>query len=301
MRGLTRHIEIPDAVIASELDSNGYVVLPGIDAATVAELRRTVYEEVRSACPDKVNFNTGADLTGPMRERAFESITKTFTPVLDRYFRNYDCMVGLMFVKRPSTVTSGQIHLHCDPTLLPDENQQKHLNIWAPLIDVNEANGALWVVPRAHKVFAPVHAFSVPSQLAQITDTVMEHGQCVPMKAGELLIFDNRMPHFSRQNWTDADRPAAVLSIVPWGSEFISLFGTADGEFPIEVYRQRRNWYEDTDWVNDSIRPRTGDFLGYLKWTPRAVSREEFIERIKRGAGPDYRFEFLEATNGARP
>jgi hypothetical protein len=235
-----------------------------------------------------------------MRECAFDGITRAFRPVLDRYFRNYDCIVGLMFVKRPSPVAAGQIHLHCDPTLLPDENRQTHLNVWAPLVDVDEANGALWVVPRAHKVFAPVHAFSVPSQLARITDTVMEHGRCVPMNAGELLVFDNRMPHFSRENRTDADRPAAVLSMVPSESEFISLFGTAQGEFPIEVYRQPRNWYEDTDWVNDRNRPRTGEFLGHLKWTPEAVSRDEFLERIRRGAGPDYRFELVQAANRSR-
>jgi hypothetical protein len=295
-----RQIQIPDPVIASELDSKGYIVLPGIDAEVVTALRRAVYEEIRTARPDKVNFNTGADLTGPMRNFAFECITKAFSPVLDRYFHGYDCIVGLIFVKRPSTATAGQIHLHCDPTLLPDENQQKHLNIWSPLIDVDETNGALWVVPGAHKVFAPVHAFSVPSQFARITDTVMEHGRCIPMKAGDILVFDNRMPHFSRQNWTDADRPAAVLSMVPSGSEFISLFGTAEGEFSIEVYRHQRNWYEDTDWIDDASRPKTGEFLGRLKWSPSAVSREEFIERIKRGAGPEYRFELLGAASGLR-
>jgi hypothetical protein len=295
-----RHIEIPDPVIAGELESNGYLVLPGIDVAVVGELRRAVYEDIRTARPEKVNFNTGADLTGPMRNFAFKCVTNAFSPVLDRYFHMYDCIVSLMFVKRPSAATAGQIHLHCDPTLLPDENQQKHLNIWSPLIDVDETNGALWIVPGAHKVFAPVHSFSVPSQFAQITDTVMEHGRCIPMHAGEILVFDNRMPHFSRQNWTDADRPAAVLSMVPSGSEFISLFGTAEGEFPIEVYRQQRNWYEDTDWVDDSSRPKTGEFLGRLKWGPSAVSREEFIERIKRGAGPDYRFELLETASGIR-
>jgi len=288
-----QNIEIADASIARELDANGYVVVPGADAATVTGLCRDIYDEIRFACRDKVNYNTGADVTGPIRGLAFERITTAFAPVLDRYFRAHDCIVGLMFVKRPTAMPAGHIHLHCDPTLLPDENRQRHLNVWAPLVDVDETNGALWVVPRSHTAFAPVHAFSVLSQFAQIRDTVVKHGTCEPMKAGDMLIFDNRMPHFSRPNLGEADRPAAVLSIVPSGSEFISLFGAANGEFPIEVFRQPRSWYEDMDWTNDRDRPQRGELLGRLKWVPRMLSRDEFIERIETRTAPPYRFELL--------
>jgi hypothetical protein len=296
-----QNIEIADAGLARELDTNGYVVLPGADAATVASLCRDIYDEIKSACREKVNYNTGADLSGPVRGRAFTRVTEAFTPSLDRYFHNYACVVGLMFVKRPTAVPAGHIHLHCDPTLLPDESRQRHLNIWAPLIDVDETNGALWVVPRAHTVFAPVHAFSVPSQFAGIRDTVVEHGACVPMKAGDMLVFDNRMPHFSRPNLGDSDRPAAVLSIVPSTSELISLFGAADTEFPIEVYRQPRSWYEDTDWTNDRERPQRGELLGRLKWAPRPLSREEFIDRLETRTAPPYRFELLDVAGHVRP
>jgi hypothetical protein len=204
-----------------------------------------------------------------------------------------------MFVKRPSADQAGKIHLHCDPTLLPDESRQRHLNIWAPLIDVDETSGALCVVPGSHKVFAPVHSFSIPSQFSQIADTVMEHGRCVPMKAGDVLIFDNRMPHFSRQNLASIDRPAAVLSIVPSDSEFISLYGADESEFPIEVYRQPHSWYENTDWINDRDRPQTGRYLGRLNWTPHALSRSEFFDRLEKGAELQYEFGLL--ADGASP
>lgn len=292
-------IEIADAAVARELDANGYVVIPGIDATAVGRLVQDIYEDIRFACRDKVNYNTGSDLSGPMRAFAFERITTAFAASLDRHFHGYDSIVGLMFVKRPSVMAAGRIHLHCDPTLLPDESRQRHLNVWAPLVDVDETNGALWVVPRSHRVFAPVHAFSVPSQFAGIADTVMEYGRCVPMKAGDMLVFDNRMPHYSRQNFGDVDRPAAVLSLVPRGAEFISLFGAAGGEFPIEVYRQPRSWYEDTDWTNDGDRPQGGELLGRLRWAPRMVTREEFVDRIEGRVVPPYRFE-LQAADGGR-
>lgn len=297
---MMQNIEIVDALIASELDANGYVVVPGADAATVDGLCSDIYEEIKDACPAKVNYNTGADISGRIRAFAHERIIKAFAPCLDRYFRAYDCIVGLMFVKRPAAAPDGHVHLHCDPTLLPDENRQRHLNVWVPLVDVDETNGALWVVPRSHTVFAPVHAFSLPSQFAKIRDTVMEYGKCVAMRAGDMLIFDNRMPHYSLPNVGNAGRPAAILSIVPSGSQFISLFGEAGGEYPIEVYRQPHSWYEDTDWTNPCQRPQSGELLGRLKWTPRSVTRDEFVSRIETRTPLPYDFEVLDACEHVR-
>ena len=81
-----RQIQISDALIASELDSSGYVVVPGLDETTVKDLCRSIYQEIRFACPEKVNYNSGADLTGSVRGRAFECIASAFAPVLDRTF-----------------------------------------------------------------------------------------------------------------------------------------------------------------------------------------------------------------------
>jgi hypothetical protein len=33
----------------------------------VASLCRDIYDEIKSACREKVNYNTGADLSGPVR------------------------------------------------------------------------------------------------------------------------------------------------------------------------------------------------------------------------------------------
>jgi hypothetical protein len=294
-----RNIKINEARLARELEANGYVVGSGIDAATVADLRNTVYQDIRSTCPDKVNYNTGFDLAGFDRGQTAERLKRAFAPVLDRYFDNHDCIASIMFVKRPSDLAMGQVPLHCDPTLLSDESQQRHLNIWVPLIDVDETNGALWVVPRAHKTFAPVHSFSVPSQFAGIADTVIAHGKSLRMAAGELLIFDNRMPHFSRQNFGAVDRPAVILSIVPSGAELISLFGGDGGEFPVEVYRQSHNWYDGDEWTNDLARPKTGEFLGHLNWVPRPVTRSQFIERIEGHDSVEYRFDLRTADRSA--
>jgi hypothetical protein len=285
-------IQIKDAYITRELEANGYVVVPGLAPAMVSEFRHTTYKEVKKLNNNKLNYNTGADLTGPIRCRTFEKIKEAFTPVLGKYFGNHEIILGIMFVKKPSAHSKGQVGLHFDPTLLPDENKQKHINIWSPLIDVNETNGALCLIPRSHKIFAPVHAITIRPPFSKIADTVLKYGKCIRMKAGEFLIFDNRIIHYSFQNFSKADRPSIVLSLVPLESDFISLFKSKDQKSPIEVFQQPRSWYRDTVWINGMERPKTGNFIGYLKYEPYSFSKEEFIERMEScRSGIDYSFE----------
>ncbi len=287
-----RDVQVKNSCIERELETNGYVVVPALDAAAVAGFYSTVYKEISNACNGRLNYNTGADLEGPVRYRTFENIRQAFTPVLDGYFGNFDIVAGLMFVKRPSTQLRGRVDPHCDPTLLPDENRQKHINIWSPLVDVDETNGALWVIPRSHRMFAPVHAMTIPPPYANIVDTVMQYGRCIRMKAGEALIFDNRTVHYSQQNFSTIDRPSLVASFVPAGADLISLFRSGAPDARIEVYRQPRSWYQGTGWTRAMERPGTGTFIGYLDYEPGFLDEQEFVELVQSGKpGTDYAFE----------
>jgi hypothetical protein len=289
---LKRDVQIKDSRIARELETNGYVVVPALEAAAVAGFYSTVYKEISNACNGRLNYNTGSDLEGPVRYRTFEKIRQAFTSVLDGYFGNFDIVAGLMFVKRPSAHFKGRVDLHCDPTLLPDENRQRHINIWSPLVDVDETNGALWVVPRSHRLFAPVHAITIPPPYAKIADTVMRYGRCIRMKAGEALIFDNRTVHYSLQNFSTIDRPSLVASFVPAGADLISLFKSGEPGSRIEVYRQPHSWYQGTGWTRAMERPGTGTFIGYLGYEPGFLDEQEFVELVKSGKpGTDYEFE----------
>ena len=44
----------------------------------------------------------------------------------------------------------SQMNVHQDMTLL-DESRFTGINIWVPLIDLNEENGALYVLPKSHR------------------------------------------------------------------------------------------------------------------------------------------------------
>ena len=288
----TDEININDTRIASELESNGYTVIPALGADSIGEFMESIYERIRDNNPGKLNFNTGADMKGPVRLITIDMVKAAATPVLGRYFSNYEIVFGIMFVKRASPDIKAQVGLHFDPTLLRDESKQKHFNAWIPLIDVDEQNGAMWVIPGSHKIFPPVNAITIPFPFSKIQEKVYEYGKCIRMKAGEALIWDNRLIHYSLQNFSNNDRPSVVLTFVPPEAEFISLFRAQGADSPIEVYQQSRNWYYDPSWSNDFGPPRIGKLLGHLNYEPFFVTERKFVEHLESGEPlKNYTFE----------
>jgi ectoine hydroxylase-related dioxygenase (phytanoyl-CoA dioxygenase family) len=287
------NITITDKQVEQELNEKGFVVKDLLDESEINSFLSDIFLKINNANTKKLNYNTGADLDTQIKNYTFEKIQKVLPQKLDCFFSGYEIISGIMFIKRPSNEESGQVGLHFDPTLLPDESVQRHIDIWIPLIDVDENNGALWMVPGTHRIFPPAHAITIPFPFSNIKDVVQKHGQCIKMKAGQGLIFDNRTIHYSLQNFSSSDRPVLVLSFVPYGTEFISLY-KAPGDSPIEVYKQSKDWYRHPEWSNDIQRPRIGEFIGHLNYEPFFATEKEFIESMASGIPiRNYTFEIL--------
>lgn len=287
-----KNINILTQEIEDELNQNGYIVVPGLEKSKISYYLSEAHNLLRNIDTDKYNFNTASDFNHSIRTHTFQRIAKDFTPILNEIFFNFEIIMGIIFIKRPSPDTKSQVGLHFDPTLLPNENIQRHLNVWVPLIDVDEKNGALWVVPRSHKIFAPAHAITITFPFSNIQNSVFQYGKCIKMKAGEALIFDNRLIHYSLQNFSKIDRPSIVLSFVPPESTFISLYKENLSNSLIEVYHQSHNWYQHPDWSNNFERPKTGNFIGYLNYEPRLITETEFNYHLTSGEPfEEYNFE----------
>ena len=115
------------------------------------------------------------------------------------------------------------LDVHRDWTLTLDPNAASY-TVWCPLVDVDEASGGLALVPGTHRVphicgpqlqgywggnEGPLRAASVTPRL----------------RAGEAVVFDNRLLHWSHANPGGEDRPVATMSIIPAESESALFIG----------------------------------------------------------------------------
>ena len=93
--------------------------------------------------------------------------------------------------------------------------------VWIPLVDVDEHNGCLQVLPGSHRQ-GRVAARHAESGQWTPAEEVERYGQprSVPMKSGDVLIFSHLTLHASGENSTDLVRWSIDLRYSPTGQSF---------------------------------------------------------------------------------
>ena len=111
---------------------------------------------------------------------------------------------------------------HQDSAYMPKTENDTHLTVWLPLVDVKVENGPLQFLPGSHKSGlqsyhrVPGEAFAVPVLPPDSSDTVID---TLEMKKGDLLVFNNLVFHRSLVNQSD---------IIRWSTDFrFSRTGTS--------------------------------------------------------------------------
>ena len=111
---------------------------------------------------------------------------------------------------------------HQDSAYMPETENDTHLTVWLPLVDVKLENGPLQFLPGSHKSGlqtyhrVPGETFAVPVLSPTSSDTDID---TLEMKKGDLLVFNNLVFHRSLVNQSDSIR---------WSTDFrFSRTGTS--------------------------------------------------------------------------
>ncbi len=91
----------------------------------------------------------------------------------DHVLTGYRLLTGGLLVKPAG---AAPLSMHRDWTMLPDGDQAA-LNVWCPLIDVDEGNGALALLPGSHRRVPNIEAAHVRPFFADYGDLLTETGR----------------------------------------------------------------------------------------------------------------------------
>ena len=150
--------------------------------------------------------------------------------------------------------------LHQDCLYYGKLSQHAHIiTVWIPLVDVDEANGYLYVIPGSHN-WELIDSTRYKNQNMRSFVNVEEQGTPIslPMKVGEILIFSNMTFHGSKVNQSEAARWSVDIfycrsrgTYIPTeleqvGEDFMyeRLIRTA-GRIPMVVRGQGEKWSFD--------------------------------------------------------
>jgi hypothetical protein len=123
-------------------------------------------------------------------------------------------VIGVGFIdKGPG---DGLLPTHQDASIVQDETKVQCFTIWVALVDVDESNGCLSVIPCSHlKHRSPRSLESAFPGAAEEAELRKNYSKSVPLKAGEAVVFDRSLFHDSAPNITNSHRPAVQIVIAP--------------------------------------------------------------------------------------
>jgi hypothetical protein len=204
-----------DNVTETEFRRRGYVVRPFLDAAEVAELERlqTVLPPEAPSDFYATVFSRNADY----RRRVSDGIGAIIKDKLDAVFPHHELCFGLFVTKQPLS-QRGRLPLHRDYSFV-DQAVHTAVHLWFPLVDVDEQNGCLNVVPGSQTLMqSPFAVNEYPSPFHPVMNLLdQEYTRGLPMPAGSVVAYDSRLLHGSGENRSNRIRPACICILVPKG------------------------------------------------------------------------------------
>jgi len=202
------------------------------------------------------------------KKEVHDSITSIVFPRVATHLNHFVPLFGNFMIKNAGAQTS--MDLHADWTYV-DEQRHSSAAVWIPLVDVNEENGCLGVIEGSHKVTNSIRGPMIRQSSRQKDDDwAKRYGKLIPMKAGDAIVYDHRLLHYSPSNKTTKIRPALNLSMAPetasWlhyclpeGAKEIELYAVPDSSFYLHY--------------NNFQRPETGALVKTLP-----SNTEEYID-----------------------
>jgi ectoine hydroxylase-related dioxygenase (phytanoyl-CoA dioxygenase family) len=165
-------------------------------------------------------------------------IKDQFSRAVNEKFINAHALGGSYIAKGKGE--AGTLHPHQDWNIV-DEELYRSFNIWVPLVDLHENNGAICIMPQSHLWDKTYRSANIPSIYQDQESDLWENMTKLYMKAGVALIYDHRLIHASGENKTDKLRLAAVFGIIP--DEASMFYYHQKDSYTIEVYESNPDFF----------------------------------------------------------
>lgn len=270
-----------------ELLEKGYTIVPLLSSDEVdyilKELKelRPAFDFIPTGAIGEDYHDSLSDSDIEYRRRTSDLIGDVFGPHIVKLFCDYKVIQSGFFIKPPG---KGDLSPHQHPPISTSLKDMPVI-VWCPLVDVDEFNGNLQVVEGSHKIVAGVSGNGSQPFFINYNDIIKKHSKPIPLKAGECVIFDNYLIHWSGVNKSKIPRISAASLCLPKEAKpafYYNNMNTPDKR--IEVFEIDRDFFIENNIVEMmSKRPENVKSLGFLKNKNRDISDKEFVKLLKSG------------------
>lgn len=295
-----------DSEKEKEFQLNGYAHVPFLSADEVAYLWDQFHELIKKSGGNLNSGEVDAKIDGEItydftfidkniayKKEVFKVIDEVFKPHYDRILNNFEPIIANYIRKTPH---AGEVPMHQN-WAFTDERKATSISIWVPLVDSHRGNGALEVVPGSHKRFGENRGPMIPWELEGVKEEIIKNDLVTcDIKAGEAIVLDDSIVHYSFPNQTDKLRIAIQLILIP--KELPSFHYHRDVHNKpneVQILEVNHDFYMQ---FNPWKKPENVKKIGSIPFKENNLSYQEFKERLfkKRFDEPATILEKLKAV-----
>ncbi len=283
-----------DSELQKQFDRDGYVIIDLLNSEQVKYFidqyfslestrggNRKEYDIQFDSDKDKeITYEfTFIDSNIDYKKTVFRKVVEIFKPLIDKYLVDYQPIIANFIHK---TSYKGEVPMHQNWAFV-DEWKYTSISVWCPLVDSFKENGALQIVPGSHKRFAPVRGPLIPWELEHLKKELVEN-HMVPMeiKAGQAVILDDSVVHYSAPNMTDGLRLAIQLIMIPPNTPTIHYHMTDEnGDKVIKVFEVDQEFYMQ---FHPWLKPKDQKLIKTIPYKKMEIDYPKFLKMMKKKA-----------------
>lgn len=204
-----------------------------------------------------------------------------FNPIVDSIFNDYHVWNANFYVKPPG---AGKFEIHQNWTHVKEESTTS-FTIWCPLVETTTNNGTIMLVKGSHKILPDIATMDVPYYFKNFEDQlVAKYLEPIPCKAGECVIFEDGVIHFSDINKSELPRYALQILIGPKESNPVYYYhNNKKPELGFEVFEINEDFFMKNNYLTFKNRPDFQKSLGFIENNNALISEEEFKTALENG------------------
>jgi ectoine hydroxylase-related dioxygenase (phytanoyl-CoA dioxygenase family) len=214
-------------------EREGYAVFPLLNESEVAELKK-FYESLPLKDEKGFGFHVSMDNSNKEMCRTIrEKIWGIALPRLAEHLKDFKPFVASFVMKEVNP--KGVVPAHQDWSFVDREEEgYSSITCWIALVDTNLDNGGMGVIRGSHKFMQnhrPSPSPQCPVPLSEHMFSIFPYLHSIDVKAGDVLMFDNRTFHASPPNTSDSVRLAAGVGVTQANANLVHYYMKPDDEF----------------------------------------------------------------------